>query len=264
MTTLQAIILGAIQGVTEFLPVSSSGHLLVMKHLLDITEIPILFDVLLHLSTLAVVVIVFRRKVGAILSALFRGIARRTKDGDRKNLRLFLIIVIATAVTAVIGYAVSFLHVEHKPKIVSLLFIATAGVLVGTRFVKGKKGYGDIGVKEGIITGAAQGLGVFPGISRAGITISASLYAGLSREKAGEFSFLISIPAIIGAFVLTLKDAETLGSMVPPGPLTVGIAVSFFVGLGSLLLLLRLIQKGRLYFAAFYLVPLGVFSFIFL
>jgi undecaprenyl-diphosphatase len=263
MTTIQAIILGALQGVTEFLPVSSSGHLVVMKNLLDVTEIPILFDVLLHLSTLAVVVIVFRKIIGAIAASLYRGIARRTREGDRENLKLFLIIAVATLVTVVIGYAVSFLHVEQKPKVVSLLFIATAAILIGTKFVKGKKNYGDIGLKEGIITGAAQGLGVFPGISRSGITISASLYAGLSREKAGEFSFLISIPAVLGAFILTLRDAETLGSMVRTGPLALGIGVSFFVGLGSLLLLLRLIRKGRLYFAAFYLVPLGILSFIY-
>ncbi len=264
MTILQAIILGALQGVTEFLPVSSSGHLVLMKDLFQLSAIPPLFDVLLHISTLVVVVIIFRKKIGAIIASLIRGIARKKTAGDGENIRLFFIIIIATAVTVVVGYGVSFLHVESYPKLVSALFIATAGVLIGTRFVKGERSYGNIGVKDGLFVGFAQGLGVFPGISRSGITISASLYRGLSREKAGEFSFLISIPAIIGAFILTLRDADALGAMVSGGVLAAGIAASFIVGLFSLLLLLRLIRRGRLYFFAFYLIPLGIIGLIFL
>ena len=128
----------------------------------------------------------------------------------------------------------------------------------------GKKGHGDLAAKEGLITGVAQGLGVFPGISRSGITISASLLAGLSREKAGEFAFLISIPAILGAFILEVKDLGTLGSAVAPGPLAAGFAASFTVGFLAILLLLRLIRRGRLYFFAVYLIPLGVLGFILL
>ena len=264
MTVLQAVILGALQGATEFLPVSSSGHLVLMKNLLHLSEIPPLFDVLLHISTLVVVCIVFRRKIAAIAASLFRGAAKRKIAGDRDNIKLFFIIVIATVLTVILGYAISFLHVEKNPKIVSILFIATAGVLIGTRFVQGQRGYAEIGVKEGLFVGFAQGLGVFPGISRSGITISASLYSGLSREKAGEFSFLISVPAIIGAFILTLRDAETLGALVGAGVLAVGIITSFIVGFLSLLLLLRLIRKGSLYFFAFYLVPLGIIGLLFL
>ena len=264
MTILEAVILGALQGVTEFLPVSSSGHLVVMKHLMQLSEIPPLFDVLLHISTLIVVCIVFRKKIGAIAAALYRGIAKRKVEGDRENIKLFFIIVVATVLTVILGYAISFFHVEKSPKIVSLLFIATACALIGTRFVKGQRGYAEIGVKDGLFVGFAQGLGVFPGISRSGITISASLYGGLSREKAGEFSFLISIPAIIGAFLLTLRDAETLGAMVSTGVLAVGIVTSFLVGFLSLLLLLRLVRSGRLYFFAFYLVPFGILGLLFL
>jgi undecaprenyl-diphosphatase len=264
MTVIQAIILGALQGVTEFLPVSSSGHLVLMRSVLRLSDIPVLFDVLLHVSTLLVVIVVFRKIIGSILASLYRGILRRKKEGDTIHIKLFFIVMIATVITVAVGYAVSLLHVEQMPRLISILFIATAGVLIGTRFVKGKKEYQGIGIKEGIFTGFAQGLGVFPGISRSGITISASLYSGMSRECAGEFAFLISIPAIIGAFVLTLSDAESLSSMVRPGVLAVGIAVSFIVGLFSLLLLLRLIRKGRLYFFACYLVPLGVVGLVLL
>jgi len=264
MTALQAVILGALQGITEFLPVSSSGHLVVMKELLRLSEIPPLFDVLLHVSTLLVVIIVFRKKIGAIFGSLFRGIRRKQREGDRENIKVFFLILVATAITVVLGLALSYLHIERKPMVVSILFIVTAAILIGTRFVKGNKDYSSIGLKEGLITGFAQGLGVLPGISRAGITISASLYSGLSREKAGEFSFLISIPAVLGAFILTLRDAGTLGRMVSGGVLVIGLVTSFVVGLFSILLLLRLVRSGRLYFFAFYLVPLGVLGIIFL
>lgn len=264
MTALQAVILGALQGITEFLPVSSSGHLVVMKELLRLSGIPPLFDVLLHVSTLFVVIIVFRKKIGAIFGSLFRGIGRKQREGDRENIKVFFLIIVATAVTVILGLALSYLHIEQRPKIVSILFIVTAAILIGTRFVKGNKDYSSIGLKEGLITGFAQGLGVLPGISRAGITISASLYSGLSREKAGEFSFLISIPAVLGAFILTLRDVDTLGSMISGGVLVIGLVTSFVVGLFSILLLLRLVRSGRLYFFAFYLVPLGVLGIIFL
>ena len=150
----------------------------------------------------------------------------------------------------------------YAPAIIFFGIISMSVYLFTARFVKGKKEYSDIGVREGLVTGFAQGIGVLPGISRSGIVISSALYSGMSREKAGEFAFLISIPAILGALILTLREADTLGRMVAPLPLAAGIAASFAVGLLSILLLLWLVRKGRLYFFAFYLVPLGVVSFI--
>lgn len=264
MTIIEAIIFGAVQGVTEFLPVSSSGHLVLLKSIFELDAVPILFDVILHTATLLVVLLVFRRKIGAIIASLGRIVARAPREGDRENGRLFLVILIATAATAVVGYAVSLLEMEGRPKIVAVLFCVTGLILIGAHFLGGKKRYGDLGAKEGLITGVAQGIGVFPGISRSGITISASLLAGLSREKAGEFAFLISIPAILGAFVLELGNLGSLSKVVSPGPLIIGFAASFTVGLFSLLLLLRLIRGGRLYFFAAYLIPLGVLGLIFL
>jgi undecaprenyl-diphosphatase len=264
VTFIEAIIFGAVQGITEFLPVSSSGHLVLLKSLFELDAVPILFDVILHVATLLVVLIVFRRKIAAILLSLGRIVVRSPGEGDRENGRLFLVILVATAATALVGYAVSLLEMEGRPKIVSILFCVTGLILIGAHFLGGRKDYGNLGAKEGLITGVAQGIGVFPGISRSGITISASLLAGLSREKAGEFAFLISIPAILGAFVLELGDLSTLGTAVAAGPLVTGFAAAFLVGLLSLLLLLRLIRRGRLFFFAFYLIPLGVVGLIFL
>ncbi len=264
MTFLQALFLGALQGVTEFLPVSSSGHLVLSRRLLGLSEIPILFDVLLHLSTLIVVIIIFRRPIVEVLGSTGRFLTRKTKTDDRENLRLAWIIIVATIPTGILGIVISFLHMENHPKVVSVLFMVTGALLIGSHFMKGKKQYGEIGVKEALFTGIAQGCGVFPGISRSGITISAALFAGLDRKKAGEYSFLIAIPAIIAAFFYELKDAGELAATVAPGPLAAGIVSSFVVGLISLLLLLRLVRGGKLYFFSFYLIPLGVAGLIFL
>lgn len=264
MSIAQAVLFGVIQGATEFLPVSSSGHLAVLKSVLDLSEVPILFDVLLHVATLIVVIAVFRERVWRILVSLWRWIGRRAESEDASNLRLALVIIVATVATGVVGVGLNELEVGLQPEIVSALFLVTAAILIGAHFFRGERGYGEIGVKDGLIVGVAQGFGVLPGISRSGITISASLAAGLSRERAGEFAFLISIPAILGALVLSLSDAGELAAVVGPGALVAGFAAALVVGLASLLLLIRLIRGGRLFYFAFYLVPLGIVGLIWL
>ncbi len=263
MSFIQSIFLGALQGVTEFLPVSSSGHLVVLKRFMALEEVPMLFDVLLHVATLFVVLIVFRDRVGRILVALGRGLIGRRNDEDRENLRLFGVIMISTVITGAMGLGIEKLDPGSNIKLVSALFIVTGLILIWTRYMQGSVNYGTIGIKQGVITGFGQGLGVFPGISRSGITISAALMSGMNREKAGEYSFLISIPAILGALLLELKDANTLFTSVSPMKVAVGFGSSFVVGLLSLLLLLRLIHRGKLYLFSIYLIPLGIAGLIF-
>lgn len=258
MTYLQSIILGALQGVTEFLPVSSSGHLAVLRRFMDLKNVPLLFDVILHVATLFVVVLVFRDRIGRILTAMGRTIVGKRDDEDRENLRLLGIILISTFITGFMGIGIEKLDPGANIKLVSVLFIITGAILWWTRYMQGSLNYGTIGVKQGIITGIGQGFGVFPGISRSGITISAALMSGMNREKAGEYSFLISIPAILGALLLELKDAHSLFSSVSPMIVATGFISSFIVGLLSLLILLSLIRKGRLYLFSFYLLPLGI------
>lgn len=264
MTILQALLFGALQGVTEFLPVSSSGHLAVLKSMLDLGEVPVLFDVILHIATLFVVIGVFRDRILRILRSLGRWIARRSDASDADQLRLTWVIIVATAVTAAVGLAANELNVAAQPKVVSALFVVTGALLVVGRFMHGREGYDALGLKHGLITGFGQGLGVLPGISRSGITITAALVAGLDRERAGEFAFLVAIPAILGAFVLTLKDAAALTSVVSIPALAVGFVAALAVGLGSLLLLLRLIKSARLYLFSFYLIPAGIAGIILL
>ena len=264
MSVVEAMLLGAVQGLTEFLPVSSSGHLAVLKHVFGQGEVPLLFDVLLHISTLAVVVIVFRARIAAIFASVFRRLVRReSRNSDAENLRIVWLGLAATVVTGVLGVTVSGLEPGRYPKLVGILFLVTAGLLVLTRFARGARGYEDMGGGRAVLAGFAQGLGVFPGISRAGITISAGMLSGMARRTAAEFSFLISIPAVLGALVLTLQDLGELSAAVPAPSLIGGLLSSFVVGLFSLKLVLRLVRGGRLYLFALYLVPLGILTLVF-
>jgi undecaprenyl-diphosphatase len=264
MNHLQAFLFGLLQGVTEFLPVSSSGHLAVMKVLFGLREVPVLFDVLLHIATLIVVCFVFRTKIGELTGGLIRFVMRKSRPEDKPLLRLTAVLLVATVCTGILGLLIKDLGVEGHPKAVSALFIVTGTLLFLSRRAGGAKGYGDLGLKEGLLTGLAQGIGVLPGISRSGITISAALFAGMGRKEAGEYSFLLFIPAAVGAFLLSLKDAAKLREIVPLDVLSLGFVTSMAVGFLSLTLLLKLVRQGKLAWFALYLIPLGVWGLIFL
>lgn len=258
--------LGVVQGLTEFLPVSSSGHLVLMRDFLEVGAVPVLFDVVLHVATLIVVVLYFRDRVWGLLRTFGRWVARKHDDSDRENLRLIPLIVLASALTAAVGFAISALgpEVRENTKLVSALFLVTAAILVGSRFYGGSTGYDAIGPRHAIVAGLAQGIGVFPGISRSGITISAAQFSGIEREKAGEFSFVLSVPAIIGALILSLRDAGELSASVSIGALIAGSVAAFGVGLLALKLLMGLVRGGRLHLFSFYLIPLGVVGLVYL
>jgi undecaprenyl-diphosphatase len=266
MTSIQSLLLGVLQGVAEFLPISSSGHLVLLRQLMDLGEVPLLYDVLLHVSTLIVVIIVFRKQIGSIFSSIWRALRAASGPEDRENLRLTLYILIATAVTGVVGFVLSRFEdlFFNRPRLVSLLLLVTALILLSTLIRRGRRDYLQIGFLGAVIVGLAQGIGVLPGISRAGITISVALLLGLDRQRAGEFSFLIAVPAILGALLLQLRDASALLELVDPVALLAGFAASFVVGLVSLLVLLRIVRSGQLALFSIYLVPLAVISFILL
>ncbi len=264
MSILKAVILGIIQGIAEFLPVSSSGHLLVTRNLMDLGDVPVLFDILLHVATLIVVIFVFRKRVSVLFLSLFRWIARKSDSSDRDNLKMIVLIIVATFFTGVLGIVISDMEFFQNPRVVSVFFIITAIILWITKYVKPRSEYSVPGLKEGVILGIAQGFGVIPGISRSGITISAALFGGVDREKAGEISFIISIPAIVGALLLELKDGAELISSVSPIAIIFGFITTMIVGYFSLILLMKLIKSGRFYLFSFYLLPLGIIGLLFL
>jgi undecaprenyl-diphosphatase len=153
-------------------------------------------------------------------------------------------------------------------KLVSAGFIATSLILVVSERLGARiAAKGEVrapGLRAGALVGIAQGIGVLPGVSRSGITISASLAAGIDREKAGEFSFILSLPAVLGAFLLELKDAGTMMASVSALPLAVGFAIAFLSGLLAIRMLLNIVKRARLSWFALYLVPLGLAGLLFL
>lgn len=278
MTAFKALLLGLIQGIAEFLPISSSGHLELSKNLLGLSEVPILFDVILHIATLFAVVVVLRKRIASIIVALWnflfvkkeksaKGLTKTQKKKDeeqRENLAFVIPILIATVVTAVLGFSIQKFLLEkfawmNGTKAVAVNLLITAGILGLTALMRtGTRGPREIGKGRAAFIGLAQGIGVFSGISRSGITISAGLFAGLNRETAGEMAFLLSIPAILGAFILTVKDAASMMVSVSYGQLVLAFLAAFFSGMASLKILLRIIKSGKLYWFAPYLVVVGL------
>jgi undecaprenyl-diphosphatase len=278
MTAIQALALGLIQGIAEFLPISSSGHLALLKNLLGLAEVPLLFDVILHIATLFAVIIVLRKRIVAILAALWAFLFSRKGEQPgsgtaitdfearerARNLAYIPPILIATAVTGVLGYGIQKIFPMGDTKAVAMRMLFTALVLGLTAVVKpGSRGPDEIGWKRATFVGLAQGVGVFSGISRSGMTISAGLFAGLNRTTAGEYSFLLSIPAIGGAFLLTLKDAGSMMETVSYGNLALAALAAFASGLLSLKLLLKMIKGGKIFWFAPYLVALGAIGLLF-
>lgn len=264
MSIFESIFLGAVQGITEFIPVSSSGHLIVLRNFIGLKEIPLLFDILLHFSTLLVVIIIFRSRIAQLFITLYRWLRSRAAAEERENLKIILLILLATVVTGVVGFLILPLEdfLVGSPRFVSILFIVTGVLLFISRFFKGERSYLEMRAAKGAFIGLAQGLGVLAGISRSGITISAALFCGLDRKRAGEFSFLIAIPAILGALILQIKDVGDLFAVVNLPVLLAGLISSFIVGFFSLLLLLRLINRGKIYLFSYYLIPVGILTFL--
>lgn len=265
MTAVKAFLLGLIQGVAEFLPISSSGHLELSKNILGLAEVPIVFDVILHIATLLVVVLVFRKRIGGIFAAMWRFASKRGAPlpEDKENLGYVVPVLIATVVTAVIGFVIEKYVDQGSTRAVASRMLLTAAILGATAFARpGTRTPSGIGPKRAFLIGIAQGIGVFSGISRSGITISAGLASGLERGTAGEFSFLLSIPAILGAFILTLKDAGDLFAQVSVQQLGLAFVTAFAAGYIALKFLMKVIKSGKIFWFAPYLLVVGILGLI--
>ncbi len=288
MTVFQGILLGFLQGVAEFLPISSSGHLTLAQHLFGLDQVPLLFDVFLHLATLAAVLLYFRRKIWVLLKIFGRWIARRPQPEhteladdylmgtDQAGRKTIIAIIITTIITGAIGIVTSKLIPELPVKYICAGFIITALLLLISSFLsnkqlkkeqpeaEGEKEAKGLSILQSIIIGLMQGLGTLPGISRSGSTIAGALFSKVDRKAAGDYSFIVSIPAILGAFILELKDLGDVSETVGAAPLIAGCAAAFAVGYISLVLLMKLIRRGKLQWFACYLIPLAILGFIFL
>ena len=260
MEPIQAMILGTIQGLTEFLPVSSSGHLVLAQYLFGLKGAELFFDISVHMGTLGAVLIFFRKEIAAILMSLLRafiGVARKEMSlkgaWADSDVRLAILIVIGSVPTAVIGLLFHQISEQlfSSVTLVGFTLMATGLLLWGTRRIDtAGRGIPEFTIFHALAIGIVQGLAILPGVSRSGSTIAAGLYLGLNRAVAARFSFLLSIPAIVGAQLLGLKHVGP--SAVPNDVILLGTVSAFVVGYLSLAMLMYVINRGRMYFFAPY------------
>lgn len=252
MTVLQALILGIVQGLGEFLPISSSAHLIIVPWLFGWQEHSLTFDVALHMGTLVAVVIYFWQDWLVLIKNGF------TKPGSKEG-RLFWFLVVATIPGAILGKLF-----ETKAETVfrtSYLMIAATLIIMGVilylvdKAAAKRKQLADVSLLNSIIIGVAQGFAVIPGFSRSGVTITAAMAQGMTREAAARFSFLLSTPIILGAGVLKLHKIAPAEMGLP---FWVGIISSAIVGFIAIKFLLRYLQKGSFAVFAWYRLLLGI------
>ena len=265
MTIWEAVVLGILQGLTEFLPVSSSGHLVLMQHFLGLKEPQVFFDVMLHLGTLGAVIIVYHQPIWSLLRAsvaalgdvhFYRHPIRAVENSP--HLKLLWFILLGSVPTGLIAllFKDQLEAIFAKPRIVALMLIVT-GLILQLPRLRRKANNADFPLKawHTLLIGTAQGLAITPGISRSGSTISLSLLFGVSPQTAAQYAFLLSIPAILGAVALKLRDVAEI--TVAPGVVGVGTLASFAVGYIALRILLVILNRGKFSIFAYYCFVLG-------
>ncbi|MCB0393179.1 MAG: undecaprenyl-diphosphate phosphatase [Bdellovibrionales bacterium] len=274
MDVLYGAILGIVQGLTEFLPVSSSGHLVLAQSLLGFAKHDLFFDVIVHLASLLSVFTVMRSQINTIFSQTVLDLKNR-----RFGLGLNTVSIVFVATLPAV-FAGLFLKSFFENLFSSLVFVGSAFLFTGvllycTRFVAhqsesmaeeiyGEKTLRDLkekGILRALLVGLAQVIAICPGVSRAGSTISAGMFLGIPNSAAATLSFLMVIPAILGAVILELREVsiESVNFIL----IGSGFIASYFSGVFALRLVLRMAQKGKISRFAFYLIPLGIFTLIY-
>lgn len=251
MDILHAALLGLIQGLTEFLPVSSSGHLVLFQGLFGIEEATQAFDILLHVATLIAVFVFYWNDIWALICHPFQ--------------RTTCLLIAGTIPTVLIAllFNDTFNKIFGQGKFIGFNFIFTAIVLIyADKQSGGKRKIKNMSIFDALVVGTMQGIAIMPAISRSGMTISASLSRGLNRDNAARFSFLLSIPAILGAMVLTIKDLVTgesdMVASVGILPMIVGFLVAAASGYLAIRFMVGIVKRGKLRWFAVYVFLLGV------
>jgi len=269
MTAIQAIMLGTIQGLSEFLPISSSGHLVLGRHLFGIPVPALFFDTSVHIGTMLAVILVFREDIGSLLRSLVRAACPRSgnekkidSEREKDGRRLAWLVFVGTIPTAILGAAIKLLLPQGEMAsigLVGLMMLVTAVILWLTRG-RGKDGRGlyDFSAARALLVGCAQGLAVTPGISRSGATIAVALLLGLNSAQAARLSFILSIPAILGAELLSAGEILNGSGRELLLPSLIGAVTAFGVGYLALRLLLRILRGGRLHLFAPYCLAAGL------
>ncbi|MBN2423797.1 MAG: undecaprenyl-diphosphatase UppP [Calditrichaceae bacterium] len=254
MDLIKAIILGLIQGLTEFLPVSSSGHLVIFAEILNFTEEGIAFEVFVHFGTLLSVLVAFRKDIAKMLSAPFQMLSSKNVEQEIREYWLWDLYIIVGTIPAVIvglGFKDTIEGLFNNVLLVYFMLIITGAIMFSAQFLKEKTV--QFNYQNSFLIGIAQAFAILPGISRSGSTIFTGLACGLNREKVARFSFLLSIPAILGAVVLKTNDLIKQ----PPSAdelinLSAGTIVAFISGYFAIFWLLDIVKKGKLQWFGYY------------
>jgi len=224
MSLLEAAVLGLIQGITEFLPVSSSGHLVIGQTLMDIRIPGVGFEVAVHVATLFSVLLVFRKRVWELVLGAFR------LDGEAWRYIAFLFVATLPAVVVGLGAREALESLFEAPVVAGIALLVTGGFLWTSRGAMAKNPGGKPGIREAVLMGLAQAFAIIPGISRSGATVVAGLWLGIDAEEAATFSFLMAVPAILGAAVLQIPGLMAEGSGVGAAPILLGSGVAAVAG----------------------------------
>ena len=255
------VLLGFLQGLTEFLPVSSSGHLALAQNFCGIDNASAAYDIVLHIATMLATLIFFCFDIYYLVSEWLSGFvsdAAKTKEGWRTGWA----VIFATIITGIIGIAMKPVveTVLQKSLFVGLGLLVTGALLIASHFIK--EGYGHVRPADGIIVGIAQGIATLPGVSRSGMTILAGCRAGLSRDEAFRLSFLVSIPAICGATLLEAFDLGGFGAFCAalPNGWFWGASAAFLSGLFALFILKKLVINAKWWIFGIYCLLLGLIS----
>jgi len=266
LNLIESTVLGLIQGLTEFLPISSSGHLVIFERLFHIEANDLVFEVFVHFGTLMAVLFYFREKLLAVAGSIIRWFSRaRKSESDKANIKLFWYLILGTVPAAFIGLLFKdYIELAFaSPQWASGMLLVTAVILLSTRWAMRE----DRNLNEGrtIIIGFAQALAMMPGISRSGSTISAGMFLRMKKSEAAEFSFLLSIPAIIGATVLQIpqfiRDITNADLVIN---YLIGAIVAAVVGYISITYLMRIIKKGKFFYFGLYCAVVGLLGVLFL
>ena len=270
MTYLMSVILGAVQGVAEFLPISSSGHLTLLQHFFGMEQADNLFNILLHFATLLAVCVVYFQDIAEMIVEFFAFlrdlVTRKSSHGNPPEARrLILLLIVGTLPLFVVLLFKEYVEaLGNNPAFVSCALLVTGCILfVSDRIAHGRKTAKNATLKDVLLVGVAQGLATVPGISRSGSTISAGMACGFERKFGVRYSFLMSLPAVLGATVLEVVDVMQAGEGIAEGMLPkylLGMAIASVVGYFSIKLVNLLASKGKFGAFAYYCWIIGVIS----
>jgi len=263
MSWWEAAILGLVQGLTEFLPISSSGHLVLGKHILGVESDPgtgIIFEVLVHFGTAMSIVVVYRRELISLVTGFFNIVVRPAQystawreNGEFQTSIYILLTMIPTGIMYVL-FKDRLEALFSDPRATSMMLIVTGVLLLLTRLRKNPDG--PIGPVKALVIGLAQAFAMIPGISRSGSTICTAIYLNVEPRRAADFSFLMLLPVVLGATVLKTGDflaatsSEAFSNAL--GPFIMGTIIAFISGIVAIKIVLGFVREGRLHFFAFY------------